>query len=211
MSEISELSHRDLSLSDVRAKENVSTKGRLLASYTDAEGKPQAGFRMEIPEFLAADHKLLNDYGYRMRRAHGKDTRKFIKFDEAAYSLILELKLPGDHTWLRISPGLARDLKKQYEQEDIKRLKNRLTARPVSESGSSSLSNPNWIPLGNKHHQSTRSQSGSSMPGPSHSVKNLHPHNGIQPPSGLQILAAPTLRVQEDTGNTRQTWRPSAK
>ena len=56
---------------DMQARGNVSSKGRLLASYTDPEGKPQASFRMEIPDYLAANHKLLNDYGFRMKRAHG--------------------------------------------------------------------------------------------------------------------------------------------
>ena len=73
---------------DPHARDNVSSKGKLLATYMDSDNKPQAGFRMDIPEYLAADHKLLNDYGFRMKRAHGRETRKFIKYDEPSYSLI---------------------------------------------------------------------------------------------------------------------------
>ena len=86
---------------------------------------------------------LLNDYRYRVKRIHGKDTCKYIKFDEAAYSLVLELKLSGDSSWLRITPSLARELKNEYETDDIKRARDRLTAKLLAEPPD----NPNWIPL----------------------------------------------------------------
>ena len=92
-----------VTLIDADARDALAAKGRLLASYQDTEGRPLAGFRMDIPEYLGAEHKLLNDYGFRMKRIHGKDTRKYIKFDEPAFSLILELKLPGDSSWLPVS------------------------------------------------------------------------------------------------------------
>ena len=75
--------HHEIKLlfQDAAARDNVASKGKLLASYTDSDNKPQAGFRMDVPDFLAADHKLLNDYGFCMKRVHGSETRKFIKYD----------------------------------------------------------------------------------------------------------------------------------
>ena len=55
------------------ARDSLSSKGKLLATYTDTNSRPQAGFRMDIPEYLAPEYKLLNNYGYRMKRAHGKE------------------------------------------------------------------------------------------------------------------------------------------
>ena len=197
---------------DPSGRDSISSKGKLLASYHDSNGRPLAGFRMDIPEYLASDHKLLNDYGYRMKRVHGKETRKFVKFDESSFSLVLELKLPGDHTWLRITPQLARELKKEYEQEDIQRLRGKLVARPRAESSPAPQTSANWVPLGNRP-PSLRADS----------LRNLYPNKGIPSPSAASsssalphhassVLAPPTLQVQvqhDATTTDRQTWRPS--
>ena len=191
---------------EATARDNISSKGRLLATYHDPDGRPQAGFRMDIPDYLAADYKLLNDYGYRMKRVHGKETRKFVKFDEAVLSLILELKLPGDLTWLKITPSLARDLKKEYEDENIQRLCGKLTARPRLDSAPLATSSANWVPLGIR---STSSSSANSVSGPSLSQRNLYPNKGIpSPTTAAPVLAAPTLQLRDDSRVDRQTWRP---
>ena len=63
----------------------ITSKGRMLADYKDETGHPTAGMRMDVPDFLASTFKILDNYGARMRRIHGKETRKYIKYDEPAY------------------------------------------------------------------------------------------------------------------------------
>ena len=92
------------------AREHIASKGRMLADYVDSENRPTAGIRMDIPDFLATDFRTLDRYGVRMRNTHGKLTKKYVKYDESNLSLILELRLPGDSAWMKITPSLAREL-----------------------------------------------------------------------------------------------------
>ena len=65
-----------------------------------------------------------------MRRLHGKDTKRYIKYDDDDYSLFLELRLPGNPVWLRIFPCLARELKEEADREDLLNARSML-ARPT--------------------------------------------------------------------------------
>ena len=47
-----------LVLTDADARDNIASMGRLLSSYLDSTGKPQAGFKMDIPDYLGGDRKL---------------------------------------------------------------------------------------------------------------------------------------------------------
>lgn len=172
----------------------------------DNEGKPQAGFRMDIPDFLGGDHKVLNDYGFRMKRIHSKETRKNIKFDEAAYSLVLELKLPGDDSWIKITPALAKELRQEYESQDIRRLRDKLTARPVPAPSVSA----NWVPLGQR--TLTTKNNGERLVPPRRGADQLYPNKGIPGPPQSSVLAPPILRSPQDPQpRPQQTWRPPPK
>ena len=63
-----------------------------------------------------------------MRRAHGDQVRKYIKYDDANFSLILELKIPGNDGWLKIPPKLAVELRQRSENDEIDRARTLLTA-----------------------------------------------------------------------------------
>ena len=73
-------------------RDEFASKGRLLGNDVDGEGKPTAGFHLDVPDYLAADFKAVNDCGFPMRNVHGRETRKYIKYDDENYSLFLELK-----------------------------------------------------------------------------------------------------------------------
>ena len=114
---------------DASTRDHIASKGQLLSHYIDEQKKPMAGFRMDVPDFLAADYKILYDYGWRMRRAHGSDVRRYIKYDEPNYSLVLELRIPGNDVWLKIPPRLAIELRQRSESEDVDQARALLTAR----------------------------------------------------------------------------------
>ena len=91
---------------------------------------------MAIPEYLAPTYKLLDDYGWRMRKTHGETVMKYIKYDDAVFSLILDLKLP-DEPWLKISPSLASELKNRERifsdpERNLRLVRDLKTSPPTS-------------------------------------------------------------------------------
>ena len=112
-------------------RDEFASKGRLLSGEVDEEGKPTAGLRMDIPDFLAADFKTLSDYGFRMKNAHGKETRKYIKYEDDSYGLFLELKLPHSNSFIKLTPDLARSLSDEGDRDEVNRLRKDLTAKFV--------------------------------------------------------------------------------
>lgn len=140
----------------------MASKGRLLAEHKEDQGKPTAGFRMDVPDYLGRDFKTLTDYGFRMRCVHGEEIRRYVKYDDDCYSLYLELRLPGSQNYLRITPNMVRSFSKEGEMEEIIKVRKALTARPSSPKisgqgqgqGQLTMSRSNFVPLGNKRQTS---------------------------------------------------------
>ena len=79
-----------------------------LATFIDSAGRPTAGICLEIPPELNRTFRMLTRFGTQLRARHGEGTKRHIKFDEYEASLFINVKLPGDNTWTRISPAVAR-------------------------------------------------------------------------------------------------------
>ena len=78
-----------------------------LANCVDGNGKPTAGMRIEVPRQLQQDFRVLFKYGQTLRARHGQGTRRHVKFDDVSRSLYLNVRLPGDESWSRVSTSLA--------------------------------------------------------------------------------------------------------
>lgn len=138
-------------------------RGGYLSTFIDQNRKPLAGIRIDVPPYLSGVFKLLNAFGFHLRRLHGSETKKYIKFDEANLSLYLDVRLPDSDEWLQITPSQARMLKEQRDTNTLSRLSLSLEGSGSTNSGSESRSstsgnslrsfpirlNPNFIPLGN--------------------------------------------------------------
>ena len=95
-----------------------------LATHIDAAGQPTAGIRLELPPELMDTFRLLSRFGTRLRARHGDGTKRHVKFDDMEASLYMNIKLPGDESWSRVSPQTAKaDLDKatRTESADILR------------------------------------------------------------------------------------------
>ena len=130
-------------------RDYFNSRARHQADFRDEKGLPLAGIRKDIPPYLLSTFRLLNDHGYDIRNAHGRETKRYVKYDDEKQSLILEVRLPFAQNWLRITPDLARSFseeKNKMEYSSIRRelLKSRRTDRPSSLTDS----NPNLIPIG---------------------------------------------------------------
>ena len=93
---------------DVSARDLVMGSASKLAPMVDSRGKSTAGMRMEVPPVLRQDFRVLFKYGQTLRARHGQGTRWHVKFDDISRSLYLNVKLPTDESWSRVSIDLAR-------------------------------------------------------------------------------------------------------
>lgn len=95
---------------------------------------PTAGTRLEIPLELRETFKLLARFRTRLRARHGLGTKRHIEFDDYLGSLFINIKLPGDESWTRVSPSMARnDLEQSIREKELinqKRLAAKLLPGP---------------------------------------------------------------------------------
>ena len=120
---------------DRRKRDAVVANSVNLASWTDPAGKPTAGIRLEIPRELEDTFRLLSRFGTRLRARHGVGTKRHIKFDDFSGTLYSNVKLPGDESWTRVTPEMARDDLQASVNEENTATKKRLAAKLVPISG----------------------------------------------------------------------------
>ena len=93
---------------DNAVRDMVMGSAAKLAAYIDDSGKPTAGMRIEVPAHLQRDFRVLFKYGQGLRTRHGVGTRRHVKFDDVDMNLYLNVRLPGDLTWSRVSIEVAK-------------------------------------------------------------------------------------------------------
>ena len=92
---------------DTETRDLVFGAAGKLASYVE-DGKPTAGIQMEVPAALRPAFATLFKYGQLLRTRHGQGTRRHVKFEDVERTLYLNVKLPGETSWTKISTDLAR-------------------------------------------------------------------------------------------------------
>ena len=88
-------------------RDSVIGAAAKLADHKDQDGRPTAGMRIEVPPRLQQPFRILFKYGQTLRSRHGQGTRRHVKFDDLTRSLYLNVKLPNDTEWSRVSLDLA--------------------------------------------------------------------------------------------------------
>ena len=94
---------------DSRKRDLVISHSVNLADMVDTEARPTAGVRLEIPTELMDTFRMLSRSGTRLRARHGRGTKRHIKFDDFQGQLFTNIKFPGDESWTKITPEMARD------------------------------------------------------------------------------------------------------
>ena len=112
--------------SDKFARDVVMTHSKNLAPFNSPESGPTAGTRFEYPPHLGNDFRTLNWYGSEMRKRHGLGTRRNVKFDDEDESIFLDICLPGEDAWHRVSPMMARKYRDQVDKERMEASKKKL-------------------------------------------------------------------------------------
>ena len=116
---------------DRQKRDAVMSSSSNLASKVDREGKPTAGIRLEIPRELDGTFRLLSRFGTRLRARHGTGTKRHIKFDDYTASLYTNIKLPGDNSWTKITPRMAKEDLEASVQEENSQVKKRMALKLV--------------------------------------------------------------------------------
>ena len=84
-----------------------------------AKHQGKAGVRLEIPQHLRPEFKLLESHGNNIRTMYGPSVKRSIRFDDAECSLILNMKLSPDDPWVTVSVDQAREARKMRSQASI--------------------------------------------------------------------------------------------
>ena len=96
------------------ARDDILSRGPMLADYRDHNNKPSAGIRLDIPQHLLGVFKTLEAFGYALKRRHGAAFRKHIKFNEYARALYIQVGIKDQKSderieWRDYSAEEARD------------------------------------------------------------------------------------------------------
>ena len=92
---------------DVATRDLVMGNASKLGPYQNDQGRATAGMRMEVPPKLTQMFRVLFKYGQNLRARHGQGTRRHVKFNDPEQSLYLNVKLPGDEQWSKVSIEVA--------------------------------------------------------------------------------------------------------
>ena len=110
----------------VAVRDSVSAHAKNLKSFVDSEGRPTAGQRIDIPDFLRGVHRDLETYGKNLRKAHGPGLKRNIKFDDQDQSLVMDVKLPDEDEWVRVDRQLAYEERRSSDRSNADVTRKRL-------------------------------------------------------------------------------------
>lgn len=116
--------------------------GKNLADYVDSKGQPTAGTWLDYPSHLGAAFRTLDWYGKEMRERHGKGTRRNIKFDDDEETMYIDVCLPNEDYWHRVSIEEAKRHKSERDEERISSSRRSLEGPRPSLSSVSSVGSP---------------------------------------------------------------------
>ena len=150
-------------------------------------GGLRPGIRLEVPRNLLPTFKLLERHGHLLRGRHGPELKRHIKFDDAEQGLVMDVKLPGEDEWVRMTPAFVSSLKKENINRQLERNRTRLSA---SEEGGEKEKNSG---------QSQRSRENAGWNG-------LRPRNTNGFTLANRNIQIPTSDTLSRGGNGRRGW-----
>ena len=114
-----------------RKRDMLLSRSPNLTARSDASGRPTAGLRLEIPDELLGQFRVLSRFGTRLRVRHGLGTKRHIKFEDYDGTLFINIKLPGDETWSKVTVDTAKaDMDRSARVESVDLLK-RINAKAI--------------------------------------------------------------------------------
>lgn len=130
---------------DATIRDMVIGSASKLSAFIGSDGKATAGMRMEVPPRLQQTFRVLFKYGQNLRARHGPGTRRHVKFCDLDRTLYLNVKLPQDDNWSKVSIEVAMRGMKAKRSIDDGQLERRLDITgPIADARprAASTSNP---------------------------------------------------------------------
>ena len=107
-----------VTFTDAFARDDIFARGPSLANYRDDKNRPTAGIRLDIPAHLMGAFKMLETFGYQLKKKHGNSFRKHIKYDEFEESLFIQVGIKYEDEaveWSNYSPVEAKETLKKMQ------------------------------------------------------------------------------------------------
>ena len=103
--------------------DSIETRNAM-KSYANglAGNQGAAGLRLELPEFLKGNYRILDKHGLAVKELYGANTKRNIKFDDRNNDLMLDIKLPGSTKWHNVTIEQAKKAKKLREEMEVTKL-----------------------------------------------------------------------------------------
>ena len=104
-----------------------------------------AGIRLEIPQHLRPDFKLLESHGNTIRGMMGPAVKRSIRFEDSDCSLILNIRLSPDDPWVTVSVDQAKEARRLRAQAAVAMIRTSYpgqTSQPISSQQSRALGLP---------------------------------------------------------------------
>ena len=111
---------------DKFTRDQIAGHAKNLAKKVDDNGFPTAGLRMDYPGHLASDFRLLESYGKYLRRTRGEGLKRNMRFNDDNESIYMDVKLPKEEEWLRVTPPLAKDEMGRVDRKQNSDIRRRL-------------------------------------------------------------------------------------
>ena len=83
-------------------RDHVKAQAHRLANHDD-----EVGMRLEIPNHLQKDFRLLMKLSYTLKKKHPQ-LKRSVKFDEEALGMYMDIQMRTDGNWSRIKPEQAK-------------------------------------------------------------------------------------------------------
>lgn len=116
---------------DKYARDQVVSNAKHLAEYRLPDGRPTAGMRMNYPDHLTKDFRVLEWYGAELNRRF-PGTKRNIKFDDASEGLRMDVKVPHAPEWHRVYPDMAREIRQERTSDSASRTRVALETPPLT-------------------------------------------------------------------------------
>jgi hypothetical protein len=97
----------------------------LVNSYAPnlASMSTQGGIRLDVPDHLRGQFKILQDHFVALRTQHGEGVKKSIKLCDATRGVYMDVKLPSGTKWHRVDVAVAREARRKREERELREVR----------------------------------------------------------------------------------------
>ena len=98
---------------------NTSTRNLFQSYAPNFSGMAgEAGIRLSVPDHLRGLFRMFEIHGGNLKQQYKDGLKRSIKLDDESQSIIMDVKLPGDDEWIRLTSEDVVQVAKERNQEN---------------------------------------------------------------------------------------------